>query len=134
MYGMFALHWTNNIINQNYSQPTFRWEQKKSMVDKVSFYKIFNKLEKNNSETIYLNYPLKFEIMTEEDGFYYSNKEFEIFAYGETQQKAEEDIYDEFKMAYQLYALESDDILDKNARILKKKILKIYGGSYAKEY
>ena len=94
-----------------------------------NLHKTFNYLKNNTTgEIIKLNYPLKFNIETENNGFYYTNEALNICAYGETQVQAENEIASEFIHQYNAYAKEPDEQLDNNARSLKYNLLNIYGG------
>ena len=100
--------------------------EKKPYTKKISYLKNYI-----TNEYIYLNFPIIFEINIESNGFYYTNKEYNIYAYWTTQEDAELDIFNEFEFQYKEYAMESDENLDKNAKELKYKLLAIFGGKNA---
>ncbi len=83
------------------------------------------------NEYIYLNFPITFEINIDSNGFYYTNEEYNIYAYGVTQTEAELDIFNEFELQYKEYAMEKDENLDKNAKKLKYKLHNIFEGTNA---
>lgn len=88
---------------------------------------------KNNitNEMIQLNDKIVFEIEIDENGFYYSNSKYNIYAFGETQEEVENNLLEEFMIQYKAYALEKNENLDKNALKLKENLLSIYGGTNA---
>lgn len=77
---------------------------------------------------IYLNDKIVFEIEIDENGFYYSNNKYNIYAFWETQNEVENNLVEEFLIQYKAYALEEDENLDSNSLILKKDL---YRGSNA---
>ncbi len=88
---------------------------------------------KNNitNEMIRLNDKIVFEIEIDENGFYYSNSKYNIYAFGETQEEVENNLLEEFMIQYKAYAMEKNENLDENALKLKEDLLSIYGGNNA---
>lgn len=96
------------------------------MINKNSLNKSFLKLKNSlTGECIILKKTINFKIEIDENGFYYINDDYNIYAYGKTQIEAENNILEEFKEQYYFYALEDDDKLDDNAKKLKYRLLKI---------
>jgi len=132
-----GMAWLNNLTEYNYSYncPEFVYtlnERNDYVVDKNSLNKSFSELKNSiTGEYIKLNGTINFKIEIDEKGFYYTNDEYNIYAYGITQNEAENDILEEFKIQYEFYALEDDDKLDENAKRLKYNLLKIYGDKNA---
>lgn len=84
---------------------------------------------KNNitNEMVKLKDKIVFQIEIDENGFYYSNAKYNIYAYGETQEEVENNLLEEFMIQYNSYALEKDENLDEKALVLKDNLLSIYG-------
>lgn len=102
--------------------------QHNNIVDKIPFSKQIQLLKnKETGDIIRLKKPITFEIDVDEDGIYYSNSEYNIYASGVTQKDVEDSLFEEFMFIYNSYAKESDNNLDENAKKLKYKLLRIYG-------
>lgn len=116
-------------FNYNFSKIDYTFNRRKETVmANKSYTKSFSYLKDcNTNRCIYLNEPITFQISIDSDGVYYSNEEYNIYAYGKNQKEAEQDIFNEFELQYKEYAMEDDKNLDKNARQLKQKLLNIYG-------
>lgn len=80
------------------------------------------------NKIIYLKKPILFKMTSDENGIYYDSEEYNIYAYGKTQEEAMQDVYDCFQMIYAVYGLEDDNVLSESAKALKCRILDIYGG------
>lgn len=80
------------------------------------------------NKIIYLKKPILFKMTSDENGIYYDSEEYNIYAYGKTQEEAMQDVYDCFQMIYSVYGLEDDNVLSESAKALKCRILDIYGG------
>ena len=92
------------------------------------YYKKMQILEnKETGENVKLKFPMIFKIEVDKNGIYYSNDEYNLYASGETQAEAENDVFEEFMINYCAYAREKDNLLDTNAKNLKYKLLKICG-------
>ena len=90
--------------------------------------KKFNKLHNTiTGKTLTLTNQITFKIEIEPEGFYYSNEKYNIYAFGISQEDAENNLLDEFLIQYNAYALEKDEMLDHNAQVLKRDLLSIYG-------
>jgi len=85
----------------------------------------------NTDEYIILNEPITFQIEMDSNGIYYSNDEYNIYAYGKSQKDAEQDVFNEFELQYKEYAMENDNKLDENAKKLKYRLLAVFGGKNA---
>ena len=70
---------------------------------------------------------IDFTISSDEDGFYYSNKQYNVYVYGINQEEAENNLYEELLFQYKAYAYEDDSQLDTNAKILKYNLLSLLG-------
>lgn len=132
----FNAYWLNfNKENSGYKNINFAYtinEGNNFMINRSVYDISFSELKNTKvGEYIKLKGIIEFKIEIDQNGFYYSSEEYNIFAYGKTQQDVENDVFDEFMIQYNLYANENDRDLDKNARILKYKLLKIYGGKNA---
>lgn len=57
------------------------------------------------------------------DGYYFTNKDLNIISGGKKFEDAEKNMYDEFLIQWELYAVEKDENLTKNAQIIKKNLL-----------
>ena len=77
---------------------------------------------------IKLNSAIVFKIEVENCGFYYINEKYNIYAFGETQEEVENNLFDAFMDQYESYALEKDENLTEKSLILKDNLLKIFGG------
>ena len=133
---LFALGWLNwpntNMIDQfknnsSYSVVYDINNERNDYVNRIYTIPFFELKNSVTKECINLTKPLMFKIEVNKEGFYYTNEEYNIYAYGETQKEAEIDVLEEFKIQYKSYALEDDINLDKKAKILKKKLLDICG-------
>lgn len=124
-----------NKENSSYKNINFAYnlnEGNNFMINRNVYNISFSELKnKKSGEYIKLKGIIEFKIEIDKNGFYYSNEEYNIFAFGETQRDVEDDVFDEFMIQYNFYTNENDNDLDKNARILKYKLLKIYGGKNA---
>lgn len=133
--GLNMLWSSFNISNNCYNNTEFVYtliERIDSVNQKDNLFKSFFELRNEKiGKYIKLNEGIKFKIEIDENGFYYSNDEYNIYAYGMTQEEAENDIFDEFIIQYEAYALEKDENLDDNSKILKNKLLRVYGGNDA---
>lgn len=89
---------------------------------KKSFSELF---DKNTNKRIQLLKKIDFIISSDENGFYYENKQFNIYVYGENQKEAEDNIFEELLFQYNNYVYEDDDKLDTNALKLKYDLLSI---------
>lgn len=78
------------------------------------------------NKIIYLKKPILFKMTSDENGIYYDNEEYNIYAYGKTQEEAMQDVYDCFQMIYAVYGLEDDNVLSESAKSFKYKVLDIY--------
>lgn len=124
-----------NKENSSYKNINFAYnlnEGNNFMINRNIYNISFSELKnKKSGEYVKLKSTIEFKIEIDKNGFYYSNEEYNIFAFGETQRDVEDDVFDEFMIQYNFYTNENDNDLDKNARILKYKLLKIYGGKNA---
>lgn len=124
-----------NKENSSYKNINFAYnlnEGDNFMINRNIYNISFSELKnKKSGEYVKLKSTIEFKIEIDKNGFYYSNEEYNIFAFGETQRDVEDDVFDEFMIQYNFYTKENDNDLDKNARILKYKLLKIYGGKNA---
>lgn len=92
--------------------------------------KTFKELyDANNDTTIKLSKKIDFAITADEDGFYYSNNLYNVYVFGETQNEAENHLYEELKFQYDSYATEDDNNLDSNAIKLKYNLLSLFDRS-----
>lgn len=123
----------NHSINHNNQEFVYTLNERTgSVVNKNSLNMSFSELKNSiTGEVIKLNKAINFKIDIDENGFYFSNDEFNIYAYGATQTEVQNDILEEFKEQYNFYAKEKDENLDDNAKKLKYSLLKIYGGKNA---
>ena len=104
-------------------------ERNGAVINKNSLNKSFTELKNAvTNERILLKNPIVFDIEIGEDGFYFINDDYNIYAYGSTQAEAENNIFEEFEDQYRFYALEDDQKLDDNAKIIKNNLLTVYGG------
>lgn len=138
MFIGFGIPWLNFPIenhNRNYNYESFAYtlnERNDFVMNKRVLNKSFFELKNSmTGECITLNKTINFKIEVDENGFYYINDDYNIYAYGITQKEAEDNILEEFKIQYMFYALEDDDKLDDNAKKLKYNLLKVYGGNNA---
>ena len=73
-----------------------------------------------------LHYTLVGKLEIDSDGmFVLDNEDFEIFAVGETLEKAIQDFNEQFDFSYQLFSQKSDSELSSHLIIIKKKYLEI---------
>ena len=100
----------------------------KSNSNKKEFIKLENK---ETGKYIILNKSITFYIEINKDGFYYSNDQYNIYAFGKCQSEVENNLLEEFLIQYESYAFTSDDKLDSKALLLKKNLLSIYGENSA---
>lgn len=99
-----------------------------TVMDNQIYFKEFKYLyDKDNDDMINLRLPLILRIEVEKDGFYYINEKYSLYVYGATQIDAEESIINEIRALYTIYALESDDNLDNNAKLLKYSLIDLLG-------
>lgn len=84
--------------------------------------------DNRNNKKIKLNSAIVFKIEVENCGFYYINEKYNIYAFGETQEEVENNLFDAFMDQYESYALEKDENLTEKSLILKDNLLKIFGG------
>ncbi|MGN1298229.1 MAG: hypothetical protein ACI4VH_07480 [Clostridia bacterium] len=136
MFVGIGMSWLNfSMENCSYNYTEFDYtlnERNDSVINRNSLNKSFLELKNDiTGECIELNKAINFKIEIDKNGFYYSNDDYNIYAYGETQREAENNILEEFKIQYESYALEKDEKLDNNAKILKNNLLMIYGGKNA---
>lgn len=78
------------------------------------------------NKIIYLKKPIMFKMTSDENGIYYDSEEYNIYAYGKTQEEAMQDVYDCFQMIYEGYGLADDNILAEESKAFKYKVLGIY--------
>ena len=78
------------------------------------------------NKIIYLKKPILFKMTSDKNGIYYDSEEYNIYAYGKTQEEAMQDVYDCFQMIYEGYGLEDDNILAEESKVFKYKVLGIY--------
>lgn len=78
------------------------------------------------NKIIYLKKPILFKMTSDENGIYYDSEEYNIYAYGKTQEEAMQDVYDCFQMIYEGYGLADDNILAEESKAFKYKVLGIY--------
>lgn len=78
------------------------------------------------NKIIYLKKPILFKMTSDKNGIYYDSEEYNIYAYGKTQEEAMQDVYDCFQMIYEGYGLEDDNILAEESKAFKYKVLDIY--------
>lgn len=78
------------------------------------------------NKIIYLKKPILFKMTSDKNGIYYDSEEYNIYAYGKTQEEAMQDVYDCFQMIYEGYGLEDDNILAEESKSFKYKVLGIY--------
>ncbi|MDD4187259.1 MAG: hypothetical protein PHX04_00580 [Bacilli bacterium] len=57
------------------------------------------------------------------DGYYFTNKDLNIISSGKKFEDAEQNMYEEFLIQWELYAVEKDENLTKRAQIIKKHLL-----------
>ena len=96
------------------------------IVQNKKYIKEFSELfDEKNLKKVTLLKSIKFIITADEEGFYYSNKQYNLYVYGENQKEAENNILDELLFQYNSYAFEDDDKLDSNAKRLKYNLLSI---------
>lgn len=108
----------NNIMGDNY------------IMNNKEYVKSFAELyDVAHDKLIKLSKKIDFIITSDEDGFYYTNKNYNIYVYGETQKEAEDLLYEELKFQFDNYALEEDDKLDTNAKRLKNNLLSLFGAN-----
>ncbi len=105
----------NNIIGDDYIMPK-----------DIYFKSFFELVDVANNKIIKLSKKLEFVISTDEYGFYYSNKQYNIYVYGENQQEAENSLYDELLFQYNSYVYEDDNDLDSGAKKLKYNLLSLF--------
>lgn len=86
------------------------------------FYCLF---DKSTGQYIKLKKEIVFFITCDKYGFYYTNEDYNIYVYGENQDDAENNLYEELIIQYNIYALEKDDLLDSNAKKLKYNLLSL---------
>lgn len=129
MFGAFgsaivtSQHWENSFDPNN-----LIIQKNTNMPYNIPHYKQMNVLEnKSTGSKIKLKKPIMFRIEVDKNGIYYNNDEYNIYACGNTQGEAENDVYEEFLFNYESYAEEDDDRLDEKAKLLKYKLLKICG-------
>lgn len=72
----------------------------------------------------YNKFKLIYTIKKLKNGFVAENKDFNIFGYGNTIEKAEKELFKYVNDIYECYAKEDDKNLDENAIKLKVKLLK----------
>lgn len=65
-----------------------------------------------------------YEVFKVEDIYVAKNDFFDLVGYGDTEKEARLDLYSCLSDTWSEYAMESDDKLDYNARLLKQKLLK----------
>ncbi|MGN1355241.1 MAG: hypothetical protein ACI4WP_01040 [Bacilli bacterium] len=108
----------NNIMGDNY------------IMNSKEYVKPFTELyDVAHDKLIKLSKKIDFIITSDEDGFYYTNKNYNIYVYGETQKEAESLLYEELKFQFDNYALEEDEKLDTNAKRLKNNLLSLFGAN-----
>lgn len=73
--------------------------------------------------TYFLKSSLEYEMVLAEGYYLISNRQFDLSVWGETQAEAEEAFGFAFHGIYENYALESDDKLSKEAKLLKYSLL-----------
>lgn len=78
------------------------------------------------NKVIYLKKPILFKMTSDKNGIYYDSEEYNIYAYGKTQEEAMQDVYDCFQMIYEGYGLAEDNILAEEFKSFKYKVLGIY--------
>lgn len=125
MYGAFLY---NNIIGQYSNLINHDWNFENFSVVEKKLSKKFTYFENDKNNIIELRFPIEFFIETDENGFYYINKKYNLYVFGETQKEVESKIYDEFLRQYEFYAKDDDVNLDNNAKKLKYDLLSVYGG------
>lgn len=124
---LFSYH-NNSITAHNIN------EENTTIMNDQIYYNKFNELhDKETNQKIILNSPLVLRIESDKDGFYYINERYNLYIYGETQEVAENNILDELRSQYIIYALESDDNLDDKAQKLKYDLRALLGENYAKK-
>ncbi len=105
----------NNIIGENY------------IMEKSEYQKSFIELyDVDQDKMVRLSKSIEFVISSDEDGFYYSNEEYNVYVYGKTQNDAENNLLCELKFQYHSYVFENDCDLDTNAQKLKYKLLSLF--------
>ncbi len=72
------------------------------------------------NKIIYLKKPILFKMTSDENGIYYDSEEYNIYAYGKTQEEVMQDVYDCFQMIYEGYGLAEE------SKAFKYKVLDIY--------
>lgn len=87
---------------------------------------LFEIISPKYNKIIYLKKPILFKMTSDKNGIYYDSEEYNIYAYGKTQEEAMQDVYDCFQMIYSVYGLEDDNILSESAKSFKYKVLGIY--------
>lgn len=113
-------HNNNGIVNNNLMGDTY-------IMNNNQYIKSFTELyDVQHDRQIKLAKKIDFIIASDEDGFYYSNKMYNTFVYGQTQKQAENNLYEELKFQYENYALEEDNDLDTNAKKLKNNLLSLF--------
>ncbi len=76
--------------------------------------------------TVYiLNKRLDCQVEFEDDMYVIQNSEFDITVWGETREEAEYSVGFTFHSLYQNFALENDDKLSEEAKLLKNNLLKV---------
>lgn len=105
----------NNIIGEDYIMSKDKYVK--------SFFELFDTA---NNKIIKLSKKLDFIITSDEYGFYYSNKQYNIYVYGENQVDAENCLYDELLFQYNSYVYEDDNNLDSGAMKLKYNLLSLF--------
>ena len=108
----------NNIIGDNY------------IMNAKSYIKSFSELfDSRNGKNIQLLKRIDFNISSDEDGFYYTNRQYNIFVFGESQLDAENNIFDELMFQYNRYVFEKDEDLEKKKKRLKYDLLSLINTS-----
>lgn len=112
----------NQVFHDNLTANDNSTDGKQVQIDCVILDKLY---DSSSHEYVSLRMPIVFRIENDENGFYYINKEYNLFVYGETPDEARENILEDLRGLCCLYLDEDDANLDDNALKLKKRLSKL---------
>lgn len=86
------------------------------------YYKKYNSIIIDGKK-IFLTKPVILLVEQNNDGYFFLNKDINIIAGGKSFEEAEQNMYEEFLIQWELYADEKDENLTTKAQLIKKNLL-----------